>query len=207
MLPVIAFPRPQDPTGFPPVPGDVVFRSRATESGLAEHSAILYEASGDSYVVLALPESQTALGKGLRPQEGLASDWILRARAMTESDGIACVYDLASASGEFHGQPASWFYEAKFHLFQEPGLGMSTNCVGFVASALACCGVNALVPEYSFAFHTPLIHPIRRKPTPGHLARALSGTEMLPFKPNQERAVAYASCTTTFDDALQGALP
>ncbi len=207
MIPVIASPRPKKPDEYPAFPGDVLFRSRDTGSGLEEHAVLLYEVQGDSFEVLALPESQRNHGIGLTPQTRLASDWFLRARALSESDGLACVFELASASGEFHGQPASWFYESKFHLYQDPELGMSTNCVGFVASALAICGLDALVPHYPFQFHTSLIPPARTKPTPGHLARALTGLEALPFLPDQRTAAAYASCSVTYEDAQRGTLP
>lgn len=207
MFPIIACPRPQNPLELPPFPGDVLFSSLDTGSGLAEHTVLLYESHGDSFEVLALPESQRNNGNGLNPQTRLASDWLLRARAVDESDGLACVYELASASGEFHGQPAGWFYESKFHLYKEPVLGMSTNCVGFVASALAIYGVDALEPQYPFQFTTPLVPPTRTKPTPGHLARALTGLEPLPYLPDQRAAETFASCTTTHEHAQSGLLP
>ncbi|WP_395744672.1 hypothetical protein [Prosthecobacter sp.] len=131
----------------------------------------------------------------------------MRARALNKRDAQACVFDLAAASGEFHGTPASWFYGERFHLYHQPEAGMKTNCVGFVASALAFSGLHALLTEYSFPYHTPLAPPVRTKPTVGHLARALSGCEILPFRPTQETAETYASCRKTHWDALSGHLP
>ncbi len=204
MPPLIAYPRPQDPHQFPAQPGDILFQSRDTSEGVAEHTVLIFDVNGDDYNVLALPES---LGSALCPWPRKASEWILRARAMNESDGLACVQDLAAASGEFHGQPMRWFFESEFHLYREPSLGMATNCVGFVASALACNGVDTLVSEYTFEFNTPLVPPIRTKPTVGHLARALTGLENLPYAPNQREAEDFATCNHTLAQALNGSLP
>lgn len=208
MRPVIASPRPQNPHEHPPRPGDVLFRSRVEQGRTEEHTALLYECEGDDFQVIGLPESEPEShgSTSLVPRQMAASTWLLRARALDEADAQACVHDLASASGEFLGQPARWSYEDKFRVFLEPSPGMKTNCVGFVASALACSGMDALLPSYLFKFNTPLNPPERSKPTVGHLARALTGKVGLPYTPGVTDAERYASCVATYQDAIEGRL-
>lgn len=172
---------------------------------MSEHVAFLYWSDAHKVYSVGLPES----GEGrLMPVPGSLSDWILRARAIDAADAEAMVIELTAKSGEVGQSDSLWYYTSKFILFDERGGIMATNCMGLVVNALHQNGLETLPATLGFEIHTNFINRVRRKPTIGHLARALTGAVPLPYSPpDRTEATEYASCLKTKEEAESGLLP
>lgn len=208
--------------------GDVLFLAARPpfardEKPRFEHVALAYESRtvnnaselGDLRVI-ALPESADEAVPGIYPTTGKKYwfDYVQRARLgcpLGIWNLIARENNLTRREAEHWGRLLSlrtgsvrFSYTSDFVVDSSFSNPFSSNCLGFVCSFYDHYGIRFfgdIYPEYENQHQSPSNTPIRRFPSPGHLAFVMDdSTVARPYTPSNR---AEAECRARADSTLE----